>query len=99
MAAYGAAAKGNTLFNYCGVTAADIAFVVDRNPVKQNMLLPGSHIPVRPVEALAEARPDCVLIIPWNLTDEIVAQLPEVAAWGGRFVTAVPAIRFHEIVD
>ena len=94
--AYGAAAKGNTLFNYCGITAADIGFAVDRSPAKQNKLLPGSHIPVRPVDALIEARPDYVLILPWNLVDEIVGQLPEVVAWGGRFVTAVPSIRFHD---
>jgi SAM-dependent methyltransferase len=99
IAAYGAAAKGNTLFNYCGVTVDDIPFVVDRNPVKQGMLLPGSRIPVRAVEALVEARPDLVLIIPWNLTDEIVAQLPEVGDWGGRFVTAIPEIRLHGPAD
>lgn len=93
VAAYGAAAKGNTLLNYCGLTARDIAFVVDRNPAKQNKLLPGSHIPVLPVEALAEARPDHILILPWNLTGEIIAQLPEVGRWGGDFVTAIPEMR------
>ncbi len=97
IAGYGAAAKGNTLFNYCGITAADISLVVDRNPVKQGTLLPGSHIPVRPVEALIEARPDYVLIIPWNLEAEIVAQLPEVDGWGGRFVTAVPEVRVRGV--
>jgi SAM-dependent methyltransferase len=93
VAAYGAAAKGNTLLNYCGVTAADVAFVVDRNPAKQGKLLPGSHIPVRPVEALLDAKPDHVLILPWNIADEVVAQLPQVFEWGGDFVTAVPEIR------
>jgi SAM-dependent methyltransferase len=93
--AYGAAAKGNTLLNYCGVKAGDIAFTVDRNPAKQDTLLPGSHIPVRPVEALVEARPDHVLILPWNLTAEIIAQLPEVYGWGGDFVTAVPNLKHH----
>ncbi|HEX5184296.1 MAG TPA: class I SAM-dependent methyltransferase [Allosphingosinicella sp.] len=97
IAGYGAAAKGNTLFNYCGITQADLPFVVDRNPVKQGKLLPGSHIPVRPVEALAEARPDYVLIIPWNLEGEIVAQMPEVAGWGGRFVTAVPEVKVRDV--
>jgi hypothetical protein len=91
--AYGAAAKGNTLLNYCGVTGADIGFVVDRNPVKQGRLLPGSHIPVRPVEALLAERPDDVLILPWNLRDEVIGLLPEVHAWGGRFVTAIPEVR------
>jgi SAM-dependent methyltransferase len=95
VAAYGAAAKGNTLLNHAGVTAADIPFVVDRNPTKQGRLLPGSRIPIRPVEALIEARPDYVLILPWNIAGEVMAQLPEVAAWGGRFVTAVPEIRVH----
>ncbi|MES2753387.1 MAG: class I SAM-dependent methyltransferase [Pseudomonadota bacterium] len=90
---YGAAAKGNTLLNYCGVTAADIDFVVDRNPAKQDTLLPGSHIPVRAVDALIAARPDHVLILPWNIKDEVIAQLPEVRAQGGDFVIAVPEIR------
>lgn len=93
--AYGAAAKGNTLLNYCGVTADDIQFVVDRNPEKQGRLLPGSHIPVRPVEALIQARPDYVFILPWNLRDEIMSQLPEVAEWGGKFVTAIPQVQIH----
>jgi SAM-dependent methyltransferase len=91
--AYGAAAKGNTLLNYCGVTAADIDFVVDRNPAKQNRLLPGSRIPVRTVDALVDARPDHVLILPWNIKDEVMRQLPEVNGWGGDFVIAVPEIR------
>lgn len=90
---YGAAAKGNTLLNYAGVGSGDIAFVVDRNPAKQDTLLPGSHIPVRTVEALVAARPDHVLILPWNLRDEIIGQLPEVTAAGGDFVTAIPEIR------
>ncbi len=91
VAAYGAAAKGNTLLNYCRVTAADVDFVVDRNPHKQGHLLPGSRIPVYDPSKLAEAKPDYVLILPWNLKDEIMAQAPEVASWGGRFVVPVPA--------
>lgn len=91
--AYGAAAKGNTLLNYCGVTAADIDFVVDRNPAKQDTLLPGSHIPVRTVDALLAAQPDHVLILPWNIKNEVMRQLPEVAGWGGDFVIAVPEIQ------
>jgi len=89
---YGAAAKGNTFLNHVGAGPKDIAFVVDRNPAKQGRLLPGSHIPVKPVEALAEARPDYVLILPWNLRDEVISQLASVRAWGGKFVTAVPKI-------
>lgn len=91
VATYGAAAKGNTLLNYCGVTAAEIDFVVDRSPHKQGLFLPGSHIPVFGPEKLAEARPDYVLILPWNLKDEIVRQNPEVASSGGRWVVPVPA--------
>lgn len=93
VAAYGAAAKGNTLLNYCGVTAADIQYVVDRNPAKQGTLLPGSRIPVRDPSALAQTRPEYVLILPWNLRDEVVAQNAHVRDWGGRFVTAVPSIQ------
>ena len=93
--AYGAAAKGVTLLNSAGVTSQDIAFVVDRNEVKQGRLLPGSRIPVYPVAELIAARPDDILILPWNLRAEIIAELPEVADWGGRFVTAVPRIEVH----
>jgi hypothetical protein len=93
VAAYGAAAKGNTLLNFCGVTPQDIAFVADRNPHKQNKLLPGTHIPVVSPEELMQAKPDYVLILPWNLRDEIQQQLKGIAAWGGRFVTPVPLAR------
>jgi SAM-dependent methyltransferase len=92
IAGYGAAAKGNTFLNHCAVTAADIAFVVDRNPEKQGRLLPGSHIPVRPPEALCELRPDYVLILPWNLAGEIMSSMAHIREWGGRFVVAVPEI-------
>jgi SAM-dependent methyltransferase len=93
VAAYGAAAKGNTLLNFCGVTPVDIAMVADRNPHKQAKLLPGTHIPVVSPEALMAARPDYVLILPWNLQEEIRRQLAGIAAWGGRFVTPVPVAR------
>ncbi|MFL6863201.1 MAG: methyltransferase domain-containing protein [Allosphingosinicella sp.] len=99
VAGYGAAAKGNTLLNHVGASAADIAFVVDRNPAKQGKLLPGSRIPVHPVSHLLKERPDHVLILPWNLSREIVGQLPEVAKWGGRFVTAIPEIRSFSHAD
>lgn len=89
---YGAAAKGNTLFNYCGITPEDIPLVCDRSPAKQGKLLPGSRIPVVPPEAIVEARPDYVFIVPWNLRDEILGQLTFVREWGGRFVTAIPHI-------
>lgn len=90
---YGAAAKGNTLLNFCGATAEDIACVADRNPHKQDTLLPGSHIPVVSPEALMERKPDYVLILPWNIKDEIMRQLDGIRAWGGRFVTAIPVVR------
>jgi SAM-dependent methyltransferase len=92
VAGYGAAAKGNTFLNHVGAGPGDVAFVVDRNPAKQGRLLPGSRIPVRPVEALAEARPDYVLILPWNLREEVIGQLDWVRKWGGQFVTAVPQV-------
>ena len=95
IAAYGAAAKGNTLLNFCGVTPQDIAFVADRNPHKQNKFLPGTHIPVVSPQALMEAKPDYVLILPWNLRDEIQHQLAGIRAWGGRFVTPVPLARIY----
>jgi SAM-dependent methyltransferase len=92
VAAYGAAAKGNTLLNFCAATHADIALVADLNPHKQGKLLPGTHIPVVSPQALMESRPDYVLILPWNLEHEIRRQLDGVRAWGGRFVTAVPQV-------
>jgi hypothetical protein len=88
--AYGAPAKGNTLLNYCGITRELIPFTVDRNPHKQGLLLPGTHLPVRDPAALVAARPDYVFILPWNLKDEIIAQLAEVRAWGGQFVVPAP---------
>jgi SAM-dependent methyltransferase len=89
---YGAAAKGNTFLNYCGVTADRIGFVADRNPVKQNTLLPGSRIPVRAPEALDAAQPADIVILPWNIRDEVVGQLSHLRAHGARFVTAIPSL-------
>lgn len=93
IAAYGAAAKGNTFLNYCGTTAADIVCAYDANPAKQGRYLPGSHIPVFAPAAVAETRPDYVLILPWNLKDEITRQLAFIVDWGGRFVIASPVTR------
>ncbi len=92
VAAYGAAAKGNTFLNYCNIGPGDIAFVVDRNPAKQDHLLPGSHIPVRAPEALEAERPDYVVILPWNLRDEIRRDMAHISDRGGRFVTAIPQL-------
>jgi SAM-dependent methyltransferase len=93
VAAYGAAAKGNTLINYAGVRPDLIAFVVDRNPAKQGKYLPGSRIAIVDEDRLRAARPDDIVILPWNLRDEVMQQLDYVRAWGGRFVTAVPELR------
>ncbi len=92
VAAYGAAAKGNTLLNYAGVGPDLIDYCVDRSPAKQGKLLPGSHIPVFGPEKLRQSRPDYVLILPWNLRDEIAEQLSDIAEQGTRFAVPVPAL-------
>lgn len=92
VAAYGAAAKGNTLLNYAGAGRELVAYVADRNPAKVGKFLPGSRIAVVAEEALKAGRPRWVLILPWNLRDEITAQLSYVRAWGGEFVVAVPEL-------
>ncbi|HXC46327.1 MAG TPA: class I SAM-dependent methyltransferase [Solirubrobacteraceae bacterium] len=93
IAGYGAPAKGNTLLNYCGIGRDFVDFTCDLNPHKQSHLLPGSHIPIRPPEALREERPDVVLILPWNLKEEIVKQLSFIEEWGGRFAARTPELR------
>lgn len=90
VAAYGAAAKGNTLMNYAGIRPDLIRFVVDRNPAKQGKYMPGSHIPIVDENHLKEAKPDFVVILPWNLKAEVIQQLEYIKAWDGKFVTAVP---------
>ena len=91
---YGAAAKGNTLLNYCGIKGTDlIEFVVDASPYKQGKLLPGSRIPVYSDEKIMEYKPDLVIIFPWNLKEEIKAQLSYVEEWGGKFVIAIPELQ------
>lgn len=90
--AYGAAAKGNTLLNYCGVRPDMIDYVVDRSPHKQGKYLPGSHIPVFNEEFLKADRPDIVLILPWNLREEIMNQLSYIKEWGGQFMVAIPKV-------
>ncbi|KAB2884072.1 MAG: class I SAM-dependent methyltransferase [Albidovulum sp.] len=92
VAAYGAAAKGNTLLNYCRIGPDLVEYCVDRNPAKQDTLLPGSRIPVFDVEELRKRQPDFVLILPWNLKAEVIRQLADLRAGGTRFVTAVPSI-------
>jgi SAM-dependent methyltransferase len=90
LAGYGAPAKGNTLLNYCGVGRDFIDYTCDLNPHKQGHFLPGSHIPIRSPEVIREERPDVVVILPWNLKDEIVAQLSFIREWGGRFAARTP---------
>jgi SAM-dependent methyltransferase len=87
---YGAPAKGNTLLNYCGVGRDFLDYTVDLNPHKQGRFLPGSHIPIRAPQAIEEDRPDVVLILPWNLAEEIVEQLSFIREWGGRFAVRTP---------
>lgn len=91
-AGYGAAAKGNTLLNTCGVTRDLVEFVADRSPHKQGLFLPGSRLPIVHPDRIGELRPDYLLILPWNLKDEIVAQCAGIRAWGGRFVVPIPAL-------
>ncbi|MEI7868321.1 MAG: class I SAM-dependent methyltransferase [Candidatus Methylumidiphilus sp.] len=89
---YGAAAKGNTLFNYAGVRPDLLSYVIDRNPAKQDKFLPGCRIPIVAEARLSQSKPDYVLIIPWNLKDEVMEQLAYIREWGGQFVTAVPKL-------
>lgn len=90
---YGAPAKGNTLLNYCGVRTDLIEYTVDRSPHKQGHFLPGVHIPVYGPERIRETRPDYVLILPWNIKDEVMAQMADVRGWGGKFVVPIPEVR------
>ena len=89
---YGAPAKGNTLLNYCGIRSDLLDFTVDRSPHKQGTFLPGTRIPVFGPDAVREARPDYLLILPWNLKDEIAGQMSHIREWGGRFVTPIPRL-------
>ena len=89
---YGAPGKGNTLLNYCGIRTDFLDYTVDRNPYKQGKFLPGTRIPILAPEKLRETRPDYVLILPWNLKDEIMDQLAYIREWGGRFVIPIPDV-------
>jgi hypothetical protein len=92
IAGYGAAAKGNTLLNFLGLRSDFIDFVVDRNPAKQGKYLPGSHIPVLAPEAVAGRKPDFLVILPWNLRDEIAGQMASIREWGGQFAILIPKV-------
>jgi SAM-dependent methyltransferase len=89
---YGAPGKGNTLLNYCGIGTDFLDFTVDRNPYKHGRFTPGMHIPIYPVEAIVEAKPDYILILPWNLKNEIVRQMQFVKDWGGKFIIPIPQV-------
>jgi SAM-dependent methyltransferase len=92
---YGAPGKGNTLLNYCGIRTDFLDYTVDRNPYKHGKYTPGTHIPIHPPERIAETRPDYVLILPWNLKDEIMEQMAGIRAWGGRFVVPIPDVKVY----
>jgi SAM-dependent methyltransferase len=96
IAGYGAPGKGNTLLNYCGLRTDFLDYTVDRNPYKQGKFTPGTHIPILSPEHLRETRPDFILILPWNLQQEITAQLAYVREWGGRFIVPIPEPRILE---
>ncbi len=93
---YGAPGKGNTLLNYCGIRTDFLDFTVDANPYKHGKFTPGTRIPIHAPAAIAEARPDYVLILPWNLRQEIVAQMSHIREWGGRFVVPIPSVEVIE---
>jgi len=90
---YGAPGKGNTLLNYCGIRTDFLEYTVDRNPYKHGMYLPGTHIPIYPPDKITETKPDYILILPWNLKDEISEQLAYTAEWGARLVVPIPEVR------
>lgn len=96
VAGYGAPGKGNTLLNYCGIRQDFLDYTVDRNPYKHGKFLPGTRIPIFPPERIAETQPDYILILPWNIKDEIVQQLAFVRDWGGKFVVPIPKL---QIID
>jgi SAM-dependent methyltransferase len=95
VAGYGAPGKGNTLLNYCGIRSELLAYTVDRNPYKQSKFLPGSHIPVFPPEQIRKTKPDYVLILPWNLKEEIMLQIAYIREWGGQFVVPIPHVKVY----
>ena len=94
---YGAPGKGNTLLNHCGIRADLLAYTVDRNPAKQGKFLPGTRIPIYPPEQLARTRPDYVLVLPWNLREEISRQLSYVGSWGGKLVFPIPELEIVSV--
>jgi len=96
VAGYGAPAKGNTLLNYCGIRQDFLDYTVDRSPHKQGLYLPGTHIPIFAPEKLSETKPDYVLILPWNIKEEIMEQVAYIRKWGGKFLVPIPRL---EVLD
>ncbi|MBI4131056.1 MAG: methyltransferase domain-containing protein [Nitrosarchaeum sp.] len=92
---YGAPAKGNTLLNYCKIGNEIINYTVDKNPYKQGLFLPGTHIPIKDPEKIRTTKPNYVLILPWNLKDEIIQQINFIREWGGKFITVIPEVKIH----
>ena len=95
IAGYGAPGKGNTLLNYCGIRADFIDYTVDRSPYKQGNFLPGTHIPIFHPDTIKDTKPDYILILPWNLKDEIISQMSYVRDWGGKFVVPIPEVEVY----
>jgi hypothetical protein len=92
IAGYGAPAKGNTLLNFCGIKSELLKFTVDRSPHKQGLFLPGSQIPIKHPEMIRKEKPDYLLILPWNIKDEIMEQMSFIKDWGGKFVVPIPQV-------
>ena len=95
VAGYGAPGKGNTLLNYCGIRTDFLDYTVDRNPYKHGRFTPGTHIPIHAPEKIAETRPDFLLILPWNVKEEIMQQMAHIRSWGGRFVVPIPTVTVY----
>lgn len=96
IAGYGAPGKGNTLLNYCAIRTDFLDYTVDRNPYKHGRFLPGTHVPIFPPERIRETKPDFLLILPWNLKDEIISQNAFIREWGGKFIVPIPEVHVHE---
>lgn len=96
VAGYGAPAKGNTLLNYCGIRTDFVDYTVDRSPYKQGLYLPGTHIPIHHPDRIRETKPDYLLMLPWNLKDEIMEQMSYIREWGGKFVVFIPEVTVYE---
>jgi C-methyltransferase C-terminal domain len=97
VAGYGAPGKGNTLLNHCGIRSDLLAYTVDRSPYKQGKFLPGTHIPIYAPERLAQTKPDYILVLPWNLREEITRQLSYVGSWGGKLVFPIPNLEIVSV--